>query len=126
MEHILNQLMRQKILVGDGAMGSMLHQMDGSDCLEGINLTRPDLVLTVHLKYIAAGSDLIQTNSFSANRVKLARFGLQKKVLQINCWPDRRQSRLAPQEPPPRSALNESCLLSVDSYRLPSHASQGP
>jgi len=73
-------------ILADGAMGTLLHlkgiKMDV--CFDELNLTQPALVAEVHRDYIDAGSVLVQTNTFSANRFKLSRFGLQKQVEEIN------------------------------------------
>jgi homocysteine S-methyltransferase len=73
-------------LVSDGAMGTILHQrgIRIEDCFDGLNLTRPSLVAEVHHEYIEAGAEIIQTNTFGANRYKLARHGLEEKVIEIN------------------------------------------
>ncbi len=70
----------------DGAMGTMLNQrgVDFEECFDELNLTRPSLVAGIHRDYIEAGSQVIQTNTFGANRYKLARHGLEDKVAEIN------------------------------------------
>ncbi|HME65222.1 MAG TPA: homocysteine S-methyltransferase family protein, partial [Streptosporangiaceae bacterium] len=82
----LDRLLRSRVLVCDGAMGTMLHSagvpLDRS--LSGLNLTRPDLVRDLHAAYLAAGADIVQTNTFDANRPRLARAGLQDSVAEIN------------------------------------------
>ncbi len=73
-------------LLGDGAMGTVLHSrgvpMDVS--FDELNLSRPEVVTGVHLDYIHAGAELIETNTFSANRLKLTQYGLQDSVGTIN------------------------------------------
>ena len=73
-------------LLSDGAMGTVLNQRSISfeDCFDNLNLTRPALVAEVHREYIGAGSQIIQTNTYGANRFKLARFGLEGKGAEIN------------------------------------------
>lgn len=74
-------------LLADGAMGTLLQQRGGFrlvDCFDAVNLSHPDLVTGIHRDYIAAGSDLIETNTFGANRVKLGEHGLADKVVEIN------------------------------------------
>ena len=75
-----------RVLVCDGAMGTMLHStgvpLDRS--LSELNLARPHLVRDLHAAYLAAGADIVQTNTFDANRLRLARAGLQDGVAEIN------------------------------------------
>jgi methionine synthase / methylenetetrahydrofolate reductase(NADPH) len=73
-------------LLADGAMGTMLHARGiGFDrCFDELNLSQPSLVADIHREYIDAGAAFIQTNSFGANRYKLATHGLGDKVLEIN------------------------------------------
>ncbi len=70
----------------DGAMGTMLNQRGVSfdECFDELNLTRPALVAEIHREYIEAGAQVIQTNTFGANRYKLMRHGLENKVAEIN------------------------------------------
>ena len=75
-----------RVLVCDGAMGTMLYAKGVfvNRCFESLNLAQPDLVAEVHLGYARAGADVLETNTFGANRVKLASFGLSDKVRAIN------------------------------------------
>jgi methionine synthase / methylenetetrahydrofolate reductase (NADH) len=72
--------------LSDGAMGTMLHQRGQGfqHCLDLLNLTQPSLVAEIHQEYIAAGAQIIQTNTFGANRFKLARYDLEPKLEEIN------------------------------------------
>lgn len=81
----LDRLARGPILA-DGALGTMLHARGAAldECLEQLNLTRPDWVREIHLAYIKAGADIIQTNTFGAGRPKLTDFGLADKTREIN------------------------------------------
>jgi methionine synthase / methylenetetrahydrofolate reductase(NADPH) len=75
-----------RVLVCDGAMGTVLYSKGVfvNRCFESLNLSEPDLVAEVHLGYVRAGADVVETNTFGANRVKLASFGLAEKVRAIN------------------------------------------
>lgn len=76
----------EHVLVCDGAMGTRLYSRGVfiNRCFDGLNLTQPDLVSDVHLEYIRAGADIIETNTFGANRIKLGSFGLSDKLHAIN------------------------------------------
>ena len=69
-----NERLRTSILVGDGAMGSLLYE-DGQRCVEELNSSHPEEVFRAHQAYIEAGAQLIETNTFGANRHKLANSG---------------------------------------------------
>jgi methionine synthase I (cobalamin-dependent)/5,10-methylenetetrahydrofolate reductase len=75
-----------RVLVCDGAMGTMLYGKGIfiNRCFESLNLTQPELVVDVHGEYLKAGADVIETNTFGANRMKLRGFGLGDQVRQIN------------------------------------------
>src|SRR5690348_12873271 len=76
----------QRVLVCDGAMGTMLYARGIflNRSFDELNLTQPDLVAEVHQAYVRAGADVIETNTFGANRVKLGAFGLADRVHAIN------------------------------------------
>lgn len=78
--------MNERPVLGDGAMGSQLlaRGADPKACLDLLNISTPELVRAVHRDYIAAGAELIETNTFGANRKKLERFGLAERVEEIN------------------------------------------
>jgi homocysteine S-methyltransferase len=80
------QMLAEGVVLGDGAMGSMLYERGAflNTCFDELNLTRPDMVREIHEEYIKAGVDFIETNTFGASEVKLAKFGLADKVAQIN------------------------------------------
>jgi len=82
----LMELLAQGVVIGDGAMGTMLYSKGVfvNTCFDELNLTSPSLVKEIHQQYVNAGADFIETNTFGANEFKLARFGLADKVQQIN------------------------------------------
>lgn len=85
MTPILEQIARQP-LVFDGAMGTMLYSKGIfiNRCYDELNLTSPDLVGEIHQAYKEAGADVLETNSFGANRIRLTPYGLGDKVREIN------------------------------------------
>ena len=84
--HPFLQRLQRGPLLGDGAMGTQLHARGISfdRSFDELNLTEPRLIEEIHRAYITAGSELIETNTFGANRFKLARHGLERKVREIN------------------------------------------
>jgi 5-methyltetrahydrofolate--homocysteine methyltransferase len=90
----LRELLSERILVLDGAMGTMLQQRNltaedfGGAALEGCNenlvRTRPDVVLDIHRKYFEAGSDIVETNSFGGAPIVLAEYGLSADAHELN------------------------------------------
>src|SRR5258708_24966461 len=80
------QELENRVLVCDGAMGTMLYARGIflNKSFDELNLTQPDLVAEVHQTYVRAGADVIETNTFGANRVKLGAFGLADRVHAIN------------------------------------------
>ncbi len=73
------------LLLADGAMGSLLYEMVGPQrCFEEVNATEAEAVFRVHKAYLDAGARLIETNSFGANRFKLAPLGLADRVVEFN------------------------------------------
>jgi homocysteine S-methyltransferase len=74
-------------LLWDGAMGTQLYERSGLNadrCLEELNVSNPELVKAIHLDYIRAGAQVIETNTFGANALRLAPYGLAEQVVQIN------------------------------------------
>ncbi len=78
--------LRQRVLICDGAMGTMLHAAGNSldRALPELNLSNADLVSTIHESYLSAGADMILTNTFGANRLRLADQGFGEMVREIN------------------------------------------
>jgi methionine synthase / methylenetetrahydrofolate reductase(NADPH) len=74
------------IVVFDGAMGTMLYSKGVfiNQCYDELNVRAPELVRDVHAQYVNAGADVIETNSFGANRVKLTQYGLRDQVHELN------------------------------------------
>lgn len=76
--------LQNRILIGDGAMGTLLYSYGVDFCFEELNLLQPERITQIHKAYIDAGSDVIQTNTYGANYLKLSRYGLQEQVKDIN------------------------------------------
>lgn len=98
---LLETLVRQRILVLDGAMGTMIQQYHlterdfRGELLSGLSvqqqgnndvlcLTRPDVISDIHRKYLEAGADIIETNTFNAQRISMADYGTESWVRDIN------------------------------------------
>ncbi len=82
-----------QVVLADGAMGTMLYARGVfiNQCYDELVLRAPDLVREIHAEYVRAGAELLETNTFGANRVKLAPYGLDTQVAAIN----RRAAELA-------------------------------
>ncbi len=97
----LHELLRERILVIDGAMGTMIQQYklsevdfrgtrfaDWSSDLKGNNdllvITQPDIIASIHEQYLEAGADILETNSFNANAISLADYGMVELAYEIN------------------------------------------
>src|SRR5580765_8067950 len=76
----------ERVLVCDGAMGTMLYAKGVfiNKSFDALNVTQPDLVAEVHQDYVRAGADVVETNTFGANRIKLGSFGLAERLHAIN------------------------------------------
>jgi methionine synthase / methylenetetrahydrofolate reductase(NADPH) len=82
------------VVVFDGAMGTMLYTRGVfiNQCYDELSLRAPDLVRSVHEEYVRAGAEVLETNSFGANRFKLSQFGLEGEVGR-RCGAGRRRGR---------------------------------
>src|SRR4029077_11943045 len=80
------EALSERVLVCDGAMGTMLYAKGVfiNKSFDALNVTQPDLVAEVHQDYVRAGADIIETNTFGANRIKLGSFGIADKLHTIN------------------------------------------
>src|SRR3972149_9793293 len=80
------KFLNSRAVIFDGATGTMLQRLGlkPGGCPDELNLTQPELVKKVHLAYKKAGSHVVTTNTFGANRIKLAEYGLEKKLREIN------------------------------------------
>ncbi len=74
-----------RIMLLDGAMGTMIQQYHlNENCNDMLVVTKPDIIREIHRKYLEAGSDIIETNTFNAQRISLGDYGLQDRVRDIN------------------------------------------
>ncbi|KGL46576.1 bifunctional homocysteine S-methyltransferase/methylenetetrahydrofolate reductase [Listeria newyorkensis] len=80
----LRRDLSEKVLIADGAMGTLLYSYGVDRSFEELNLSHPDDIVAIHRAYIEAGADIIQTNTYSANYIKLSRYGLQDDIKKIN------------------------------------------
>lgn len=81
----LDEIAKNRILVLDGAMGTMIQQYHlGEGCNDMLALTKPDVIRDIHRKYLEAGADLIETNTFNAQRISMQDYGLSDKCRDIN------------------------------------------
>jgi len=88
------EAIRDHVLIFDGAMGTSIQRQDlsaedfGGEALNGCNdylsITRPDVIEAIHASFLAVGSEVIETNTFRANRLTLREYGLQDHVLEVN------------------------------------------
>ena len=87
----IREYLKNKIVVADGAMGTMLQAQDPTlsdfqnyeGCNEILNVTRPDIVESVHNAYLAVGVDAIETNTFGANMANLAEYGIEDRIYEL-------------------------------------------
>ena len=76
--------LKERILIGDGAMGTLLYSRGIDNCYEELNCTEPNQIEAIHRAYLEAGADILQSNTYGANFHKLKRYGLEDEVSQIN------------------------------------------
>ena len=87
----IKKKLQKRILVLDGAMGTAIqkYNLNSDDylgkkgCNEILNITRPDIIKDIHLKYIEAGADIIETNSFNCNKISLNEYGFSERAYEI-------------------------------------------
>ncbi len=82
----LLEVLQEKIVPGDGAMGTMILEagVPLDRCFEELCVSQPDLIRGIHERYVAAGARVIETNSFGGNAARLAKYGLEHRVNEIN------------------------------------------
>ncbi|ANB57174.1 homocysteine S-methyltransferase family protein [Anoxybacillus sp. B7M1] len=76
--------LQKRIIIADGAMGTLLYSHGIDRCFEELNLSKPEDIIHIHEAYLDAGAEVIQTNTYGANYMKLARYGLEDDVKEIN------------------------------------------
>ncbi len=83
--------MQNRVVVADGAMGTMIQAADTTleefqgheGCNEILNVTRPDIIASIHRSYLEAGSEAIETNTFGANWANLAEYGIESRIEEL-------------------------------------------
>src|SRR5215472_7849609 len=80
------QQLSQRVIVADGAMGTMLYSRGVfiNRCFDELNLSGPDMVRQIHQEYVKAGAEIVETNTFGATRIRLGAHGLAEKTEAIN------------------------------------------
>ncbi len=98
---MLVRLLAERILVLDGAMGTMVHALEFTEAdfrgerfakhpkdlknlIDVLVLTQPEAIKRIHVQYLEAGADIIETNTFGATAIALADFGLEAQVREVN------------------------------------------
>ena len=92
MESSFLKTVHERVVIYDGAMGSLIQDMSPSledfwgkeNCSEVLNLSRPEMIREIHRQYLHAGADVVETNTFGATNIVLGEFGLQDRVVEIN------------------------------------------
>jgi homocysteine S-methyltransferase len=84
--YAFRERLQRGVIVFDGGMGTYLYEKGVfiNTCYDELNLSNPDLVAGIHREYLSAGADVVETNTFGANRFKLATHGLEGKIREIN------------------------------------------
>jgi homocysteine S-methyltransferase len=82
----LEAIFNRRTVLCDGAMGTALYARGVfiNRCFDELNLSQPDLVRGVHEEYLQAGAEIVETNTFGANALRLERYGLADRVAEIN------------------------------------------
>ena len=91
LDGLLRRALAEGTVIADGAMGTMIQAADPSledfqgleGCNEILNVTRPDLVRSVHDAYLAVGVDAVETNTFGANWANLAEYGIEDRIYEL-------------------------------------------
>ena len=87
------ETLQRRVLLFDGAMGTQIHARDltveadfwgKENCSEVLNLARPDVIADIHLGYLQAGADAIETNTFGGSPITLGEFDLADRAFEIN------------------------------------------
>ena len=80
----LRELLGTRVLIGDGAVGTLLGERGVGHPYARANLSHPKMVADIHVEYLRAGADAIETNTFAANRFKLENHDLEERVREVN------------------------------------------
>ena len=86
MQDFIQAIADEHVYLFDGAMGTMLYAKGVfiNRCYDELNLRNPEIVLEVHKQYVRAGAEVLETNTYGANRVKLRSFGIEDELRAIN------------------------------------------
>lgn len=86
MQDFIKAIADEHVYLFDGAMGTMLYSKGVfiNKCYDELNLRNPEIVLEVHRQYVKAGAEILETNTYGANRVKLQSFGIAEELREIN------------------------------------------
>src|SRR5438270_13370539 len=86
MQDFIQAIADEHVYLFDGAMGTMLYAKGVfiNKCYDELNLRNPEIVLEVHRQYVRCGAEILETNTYGANRVKLRSFGIEEELRDIN------------------------------------------